>query len=110
MGARASGDLRKARSRPWFDDRNALLPVIVNVAPTAGSCRINSSARSWRSCICSGEEPSRPIMTPQIKLLSPTGKNALGTTMNSQTVPARQTTQINAETQRWRRNHQSDLP
>ena len=49
-------------------------------------------------------------MTPQTKLLSPTGKNALGTTMKSQTVPARQTTQINADTQRKRRNHQSDLP
>jgi hypothetical protein len=49
-------------------------------------------------------------MTPQTKLLSPTGKNALGTTIKSQTVPARQTTQINADTQRKRRNHQSDLP
>src|SRR4249919_574094 len=110
MGARSSGDLRKARSSPWFDDRNALLPVIVKVAATAGSCRINSSARSWRSRISVGDEPSRPIMTPQTKLLSPTGKNDLGTTMKSQIVPARQTTQINADTQRKRRNHQSDLP
>ncbi len=48
--------------------------------------------------------------TPKMTLLSPGGRNALGTAMNSQTVPARQTTQINAETQRCRRNHQSDLP
>ena len=34
------------------------------------------------------------MKTPKTTLLSPGGKNALGTTMKNQTVPARQTTQI----------------
>ncbi len=49
-------------------------------------------------------------MTPQMKLLSPGGRKAFGTAANSPTVPARQTTQMRAETQRWRRNHQSVRP
>src|SRR5262245_15150354 len=110
MGARSAGALRKARSNPWFDERNAPLPVMVKVAATVGSCRINSSARSWRSRISLGDEPSRPIMTPQTKLLSPTGKKAFGTTVKSQTVPARQAVQINSDAQRKRRNHHKDLP
>ena len=50
------------------------------------------------------------MKTPKITLLSPTGRNALGTTMNSPIVPARQTTQIAAATPRRRRNHPSDRP
>jgi hypothetical protein len=60
--------------------------------------------------ICLGDDPSRPIITPQTKLLSPMGKKALGTTMKSQIVPPKQINQISADIQRKRRNHQSDLP
>ena len=86
----------------------ARCPVIVKVASTAGFSRIISSAWSWRSCICSGDDPSRAIITPQMKLLSPAGRKVFGMTMKSPTVPARQTTQISTEIHRRRRNHQSD--
>ena len=93
-----------------MDDRKRSFPVIVNVARTLGSCRRTSSAWFWSARIWSGDDPSRPIMTPQMKLLSPGGRKALGTAAKRPTVPSRQTTQISAETQRCRRNHQSDLP
>ena len=47
---------------------------------------------------------------PKMTLLSPGGRNAFGTSRKSQIVPARQTTQMIGETQRCRRNHQSDPP
>src|SRR5437667_57914 len=47
---------------------------------------------------------------PKITLLSPGGRNALGTRTKSQMVPARQTIQISGEIHRCRRNHQSDPP
>jgi hypothetical protein len=50
------------------------------------------------------------MMTPATTLLSPGGRKALGTITRSHTVPARQTIQVSAATQRCRRNHQSDLP
>ena len=110
MGARSSGGLRNVNMMPWFEDRNAAFPVMVNAVTTLGSAWSTWSARFWSCCICSGDEPSRAMKTPKITLLSPTGRNALGTIMNSQTVPRRQTTQIAADTARRRRNHQSDRP
>src|ERR1700682_766484 len=50
------------------------------------------------------------MKAPKMTLLSPGGRNDLGMRTKSQTVPARQTAQIIGETQRWRRNHQSDPP
>ena len=43
-------------------------------------------------------------------LLSPGGRNALGMRTKSQTVPARQMTQMIGEIQRCRRNHHNDPP
>ena len=51
-----------------------------------------------------------PMKAPKMTLLSPGGRNALGTSTNSPIVPARQTTQITAEIHRCLRNHQSDPP
>ncbi len=95
---------------PWFEDRNAPFPVMVNAVTTFGSEWSIWSARSCSRCICSGDEPSRAMKTPKITLLSPTGRNALGTTRNSPTVPARQTAQIAAATARRRMNQPSDRP
>ena len=63
-----------------------------------------------QSGIDPSDEPSRAMKTPKITLLSPTGRNALGTIMNSPTVPRRQTAQIAAATARRRRNQPSDRP
>ena len=95
---------------PWFDAMNWLSPVTSMVAMTLGFCNSTSSTRSCSSCICSGEEPSRPMNTPVTTLLSPGGKNAFGTTIKNQTVPARQTTQTSAEIQRCTRNQDKYLP
>src|SRR5205807_3896967 len=63
-----------------------------------------------KAFIGSGDEPSRAMNAPKITLLSPGGRKAFGTSVKSKMVPARQTTQMIGETQRWRRNHQSDAP
>ena len=111
IGGRTCGGYRNASSNPWFEARKLLFPVIVKVAATAGSWRMMPPQPDPAGrCICSGEEPSFPIMTPQTKLLSPTGRKALGTAAKSRTVPTMQPTQISAEIQRCRRNHHSDLP
>src|SRR5689334_8146880 len=45
-----------------------------------------------------------------MKLLSPGGRNALGTALNNKIVPTRHSTQAVADTHLCRRNHQSDEP
>ena len=110
MGGRSAAGRRKVNVMPWFDDRKAPFPVMVNEVTTFSSVRSTWSARSWICCICSGDEPSRAMKTPKITLLSPTGRNALGTIMNSPTVPRRQITQIATATGRRCRNQSSDRP
>ena len=46
MGARSSGGLRKVNVMPWFEDRNALFPVMVNAVITLSSDWSTWSARA----------------------------------------------------------------
>src|SRR5665213_4266577 len=57
-----------------------------------------------------GEALVFPISTPQINPLSPSGRNVLGMELNKRNVPARQIAQINNDTNRQRKNHDSDDP
>ena len=95
---------------PWLDAMNPESPVTFTAASTLGSASITLFTCSWIAFICAGDEPSRPMNTPVTTLLSPIGRNAFGTTRKSPMVPARQATQMSAETERCSRNHQSELP
>ena len=78
--ARSSGRLEEGQQRsPGSRAGTGCCRVMVNVSHDVRVRRAaTSSARSWMRCICSGEEPSWAINTPQMNELSPDGQERLG--------------------------------